>query len=346
MSEAVRQAAACDEAGDHQRALEHLIAAVRNGEHAALTVLGKRYLLGDRAALSPPHGVQLLQLGAQNGQGEAAHLLSVLHALGVYVAQDWQQALRHLVLAATLGWTEAQDQLVLLSSNRKLASQRSGNEAYWSELARSIDLQHWHTPVKPDLLSTDPRIGRIPGLVPKEICQWLIKRSTGRLSRALVYDSVQQKTIPHATRTNSVAILGLVETNIILTLLQIRIAATMQAPLRNLEPVNVLHYRGGEEIRNHFDFIDPDSPNYDEQIRRQGDRVVTFLVYLNDNYADGETAFPEVGIRHKATRGEGLFFVNVTAEGKPNLQTMHAGLPPTEGEKWVITQFIRNRQVL
>jgi prolyl 4-hydroxylase len=105
----------------------------------------------------------------------------------------------------------------------------------------------------------------------------------------------------------------------------------------------VLHYRGGEEIRNHFDFIDPASPHYAEQIRLRGDRIITFLLYLNDDYREGETEFPEAGVKHKGTRGEGLFFVNVLEDGRPDLRTVHAGRPPTSGEKWIITQFIRNK---
>ena len=343
-SDEILQAQTCDEAGDHQGALNWLVAAARKHRQGAYTLLGKRYLLGDRATFSPPHGVQLLQRGAKQREGEAAHLLSVLHALGVHVAQDWQQALGYLVLAADAGWEDAQQQLRLLSGDRKLADQPDNDIAYWRALARGIDLQYWHAPATPQLLSQNPQIARVPGLLAHELCQWLVQTSTGRLSRALVYDAVRQQTLPHYSRSNSSAIFGLTDTNIVFTLLQIRIAATVQAPLRHLEPVNVLHYKGGEEIQNHYDFIDPQVPNYADQIQRNGDRAITFLVYLNDSYSAGETSFPKTDVTHKGTRGEGLFFVNITAAGTPNLDTLHAGLPPTQGEKWVLTQFIRNRQ--
>jgi hypothetical protein len=73
---------------------------------------------------------------------------------------------------------------------------------------------------------------------------------------------------------------------------------------------------------------------------------VTFLVYLNDAYAGGETEFPKLALKHKGTTGEGLFFVNALASGEPDLRTLHAGRPPTSGEKWIVSQFIRNRRVL
>ena len=73
---------------------------------------------------------------------------------------------------------------------------------------------------------------------------------------------------------------------------------------------------------------------------------MTFLVYLNDDYAGGETEFPRLGIQHKGRRGEGLYFINVLPNGAPDERTWHAGRPPLSGEKWILSQFLRNRPVL
>jgi hypothetical protein len=108
----------------------------------------------------------------------------------------------------------------------------------------------------------------------------------------------------------------------------------------------ILHYSVGQEITNHFDFLNPDIPNYEEEVRRRGERIITFLIYLNDDYGGGETEFPELGVRHKGTRREGLFFVNALPSGKPDKRMVHAGRPPTSGEKWIVSQFIRNRPAL
>lgn len=342
-SQELQKAAECDKTGRHEEAIQWLIAAARNGEHSALTELGRRYLIGDRVQPSPPHGVQLLQKGAELGEHECSLLLSVLHAIGHHVNQDWNLSLQHLVLAAEQGSDSAREQLELLCGNKKLAGKGGSGRAHLLELARHIDLRQWHTPCEIEMLCENPKIGRVKALVSKDACKWLIKRSDGKLSPALVYDSVNQKTIRHSTRTNSSAVFGFLDTSVLATLLQVKIAVTMKVAFKQLEAISVLHYKGGEEITDHFDFIDPNSPNYEQQIAERGDRIVTFLVYLNDNYDGGETNFPRAGVRHKGTRGEGLFVVNVTETGEPNLQTMHAGLPPTSGEKWIITQFIRNK---
>ena len=43
------------------------------------------------------------------------------------------------------------------------------------------------------------------------------------------------------------------------------------------------------------------------------------------------------------TPGEALFWANVTPDGRPDSSTLHAGLPPTSGEKWTLSQWCRNR---
>ena len=287
-----------------------------------------------------------MQEAARQGSGQAAHLLATLHAVGFQVTQNWELSLQYLVLSAKQGWEDAQSQLRLLCSDSELAKSPDDQQDLWLELARRIDVQAWLKPFAVHALHGDPEIGKVPNLLAPQLCQWFISKARDKLAPAMVYDSVQQKTIRHNTRTNRYAIFGIDDTNVAFTLLQNRIAATMGAPFHNLEPVNLLHYRGSEEIHNHYDFIDPKSPEYAEQLRRNGDRVATFLVYLNDNYAAGETDFPVVGFRHKGTAGDGLYFINVTTDGAPNLDTLHAGRPPRDGEKWLITQFIRNRRFL
>jgi hypothetical protein len=106
------------------------------------------------------------------------------------------------------------------------------------------------------------------------------------------------------------------------------------------------HYDVGEQIGDHFDFVDPKVPNYADEIAKRGERVVTFLVYLNDDFGGGETDFPALGMHHKGASGEGLFFVNALASGGPDTRMRHAGRPPSSGEKWIVSQFIRDRRSL
>ena len=105
----------------------------------------------------------------------------------------------------------------------------------------------------------------------------------------------------------------------------------------------VLHYETGQQFAPHFDFIDPDLPQLRADLARRGQRVATFLLYLNDDHEGGETAFPDLGWRHRGRKGDALMFWNVDPAGAPDRRTRHAGLSPTRGEKWLLSQWIRAR---
>ena len=44
-----------------------------------------------------------------------------------------------------------------------------------------------------------------------------------------------------------------------------------------------------------------------------------------------------------ALSGGALYFANLDAAGAGDPRTLHAGLAPTQGEKWVFSHWIRNR---
>ena len=117
----------------------------------------------------------------------------------------------------------------------------------------------------------------------------------------------------------------------------------MGLPPQAMEPVTVLHYAPGERFLPHYDFLDPDARGMAAEIARSGQRVATFLLYLNDDYDGGETAFPRLGLSHRGGAGEGLYFSNLGRDRQPDRRTLHAGLAPTGGEKWVLSQWIRDR---
>jgi prolyl 4-hydroxylase len=126
-------------------------------------------------------------------------------------------------------------------------------------------------------------------------------------------------------------------------LLRQRIAATAGLAFGSLESPQILHYAVGQEFKPHVDFLDPNVPGYARDIEKRGQRAATFLIYLNDDYEGGETEFPLLGIRHKARKGEGLLFWNLDETHRPDSRMLHAGLPPARGEKWVLSQWLRDR---
>lgn len=342
-------AAAHDAAGRHDDAINALAVAAQGGDLEALTQLGRRLVIGDRAPLLPREGFGFLMDALQRGSAEAALVLAPLAALGAHTTQSWNDALRLLIIAAERGSPFARAQLTVLSTDARLAHDASGSEpqaGVWRQLAQSVDVAAWSVPPPGESLHASPDVRVFPELAPANVCAWLIQRARGRLKRAQVYDPAARNNIEDRGRTNSVAEFSLIETDLVQAALQTRMAAACGLPLRNMEAPAVLHYEVGEEIVNHYDFVDPGIPNYEQEIASRGERAITFLVYLNDDYEGGTTHFPTLGLTHRGQRGEGLYFVNALPDGKPDTRMLHAGRPPTRGEKWIVSQFIRNRATL
>jgi hypothetical protein len=188
----------------------------------------------------------------------------------------------------------------------------------------------------------EPRVGRVPLLCTAPVCEWLIGRADGHLERALVYDAFEHREIAHEMRTNTTANFNYATLDVVQFLVQARMAKSCKQRMQQFEAPMVLHYSPGQQIKPHFDFIDTAAPDYEQQIREQGQRMITFLLYLNDGYEGGETTFPELGIVNRGQRGEGLYFINSRADRSADRQMLHTGSPPTRGEKWIVTQFIRD----
>jgi prolyl 4-hydroxylase len=343
LSPRVAEAANCDSAGNHTRAVSLLAEACAHGDVEAMTRLGKRLLVAANAPDRPKEGVELIRTAANLGGAEAAAQLAVLAAIGMFVEQSWEAALAALAFAAERGWPAAQCQLRILAADRESAA-RKIDAALWQRLAATIDVGAWHKPLAGATLSEAPLVRHFPDFAGAEVCEWLIDKARGRLVRAPVYAQATRTEKISETRTNTWAMFNVLEADLISVLVQVRMCANAGVPFRYLEPLSVLHYAVGEEITEHFDFVDPlRTPNYDQELAENGQRVVTFLVYLNDDYAGGKTEMPELGISHKGRKGEGLFFVNAHPNGDPDRRTVHAGRPPTQGEKWVVSQFMRSR---
>jgi hypothetical protein len=343
----VERARARDEAGDADEAINELARGTRAGDAHSARALGLRLLLGDRAPLLPNEGLQFLGEACDAGLPEAAARAAGILALGVRTAPDWPLAMAWLARSAIGGWEPARRQLLALCDDRELAARAASQEpgsVDWMALARAIRHADWRNSPPVTLLCDVPRVGIFDGLVRPEICDVLRSFADGRLERARVYDPVRREDIVVAHRSNTVATFGVDAIEVVHVLLQARMAAACGLSERWMEAPSVLHYAPGEQIRDHYDFVDPKSTDdYAGEIARNGQRIVTFIAYLNDDYDGGETAFPKLGFEHRGRRGGGIYFSNALPDLSPDFRMVHAGKPTTRGEKWIVTQFIRDR---
>lgn len=306
-----------------------------------------RLLLGDDAPPEPEQAVIALQAAQAAGSGAAAARLAVLAGVGVGRTQSWSDCLDLLEAAAVLGDRPAQRQLGLLTEDAAVAARIRASTmhgpAVWARARAGVNVPSWTRSPAEKLESRVPRIGVFERFVPPEVCRWLVRRGEGGTDPAMINDPTTGEPRPDPMRTNAVTRLGLAQTDVVVQLTQARISAATGFACAGMEAPNLLCYQQGQEYRPHHDFFDPASTEFAPEIAILGQRVATFLIWLNDDYAGGETDFPRIRQRYRGKSGDALMFANVRADGSPDPDSLHAGLPPTRGRKWVLSQWIRNR---
>ncbi len=278
-------------------------------------------------------GVALLEVAARNGHAEAICTVATLEAIGAGRAQDWDRAFDGLQLAAERGSEHARDQLRLLG-------EVAGD---WREARARIDIRRLLQVPDRSALSERPRIRVFKEFASAAECRWVIDRFRPRLGPATIWDGVSGRGEVDPRRSNSAVEVTVTEMDVVTEVVRARISAATRLPEFIFEVPQVMQYRVGQEFKPHHDFLDPQFPALAADISQRGQRMGTFLIFLNDDFEGGETEFPEAGISWRGRAGDALFFANVTPDGRPDPLTLHAGRPPTKGEKWILSQWIRDR---
>jgi hypothetical protein len=324
------------------RSVEVLRLAAGSGDILALTRLGERLLQdGDPAAY--PEAAAALDRAVRNGGVEAPAMLAVIYATGEAGLQNWTAALDLLQIGAERGSASARGQLAALAGlDGGALRQISGRSDAWERMRWSIDPTAWTRAPAQTVLSRSPRIYTYAPFVSATVCDWLIARSRGRVVPAAVFDPQKHGFRLEDARNNSAFTVGAADIDVVFAMVREKIAAAVGVALAALETTQVLHYRVGQRFEPHFDYFDPALEGHAPELAG-GQRIVTCLIYLNDAFEGGETDFPLLGQRHRPPAGGALCFVNVQPSGAPDRRTMHAGLSPTSGEKWLLSQWIRDR---
>jgi hypothetical protein len=287
--------------------------------------------MGEGVPPAPFDAIACLKEAAHRGEGEAATLLAGLAAQGLLEPSDLSKSLDLLQQGAERGWPFAQQQMQLLARSEA---------RNWRELRRCVNVSMLTRPPPRRALSEEPRIRVFEGFATEAECAWLIDRARNALKPAQIYHAIEE-TRPSDVRTNTEAELALCALDVVSAILFDRVAAAVGVPRPFCEIPKLMHYEPGQQFEVHSDFFD--EAMHPEEIQLRGQRIATLLIYLNDDYESGETEFVRADIRFKGRRGDALLFANVDASGAADERTFHAGLPPSHGEKWLFSQWVRNK---
>ena len=124
--------------------------------------------------------------------------------------------------------------------------------------------------------------------------------------------------------------------------LSARIAGLLGIPLVNAESIQVINYGPGQEYKPHYDAWVPGTETGDRCLARGGQRMVTCLIYLSEVAEGGGTFFPRLDMEVMPRPGRMVLFHNCyegTTERHPD--SLHGGMPPTDGMKWACNFWFR-----
>lgn len=121
-----------------------------------------------------------------------------------------------------------------------------------------------------------------------------------------------------------------------------KVSQMFNIPVENAEDLQVVRYRPNQYYNEHHDACCDDDDNCKRFISRGGQRKLTVLVYLNNDFGEGHTNFPNLNIKVKPKVGDAVvFFPLADGTSKCHPLSLHAGMPVTSGEKWVANLWFR-----
>jgi len=295
----------------------------------------------------PNDAVAFIEEAARGGDAEGNFLVAHWLLYGSDRARDAKAAYRHLEAAAEKGKPEAVRVLAHLTASgtgcepdpgkalellQGIADADAIAAAQLGLLPRMMT-DSAASAAKRDKVSVDPQIEIVRALLNDEECAYLIARAEPLLKPSYVDDGKTGVGRPDPIRTSHGAAFIPHEEDLVVQAINRRLAAATDTRVGNAEALYVMRYTPGQQYRPHRDAL----PGLANQ------REWTAIIYLNDSFEGGTTAFPELGLSLRLGPGDVLIFRNSGPDQLPDPRMLHAGEPVTSGEKWIATRWIRHR---
>ena len=356
----------CEQNGRLDEALAWWMKSAKAGFPAAHAKLGLWQLVGFKIPQNLADGVARIVAAANAGDELGLRLATVIDAGGVGTARNTPRALSWLVKGAKAGDAHAACQLGLLTGlkgpNAPLAQAAMAvaaadefeparrilghaparpSSVNWDVLETTADLSVFEAPLRREVISDAPAISIVHDLLPGWLCDYVVAMGEPALQRGMIVNETGGESVEDV-RSNRVMHFGLADSDLLLELINHRLAEVAGLPAENGEGLGVLHYAPGERYAPHVDYI-PETPANARHLAERGQRIRTVLVYLNGDFEGGATEFPRLDLKFKPAKGSALVFDSVTADGSVDPMTLHTGAPPTSGEKWIISKWFRTR---
>ena len=314
---------------DYARGQEHLLAAARAGHRPSLRGLGYVYHFMGPAGDWPRLATHCFQLAAQAGDPLSKYALGLRHARGDGAATDANAAAYWFNAAAVDRVHLAGQRLAELGIATPAAPQVT-RDAVMELPTCTLPSLPTPKPVRHEAFMSEYRHTLDP-----YICDHFMNMAAPRLAPSGVVDPRTGAALQSRLRTSYSMYYQPSMYDVVTARALEAIAAVAGLPSAHAEPLGVLRYGPGQEYQPHYDYYNDD--------QHEAQRVTTVFVYLNDVEEGGGTDFPRLGVAVQPEQGKAVKFLNCDERGRPNPETLHAGLPVVRGEKWLATLWFWDR---
>ncbi|HEX8526110.1 2OG-Fe(II) oxygenase [Allosphingosinicella sp.] len=280
----------------------------------ALATLGELKWRGGVMPQDSAQGRELFRRAGEAGHAPSAAIATNLLASGIAGPRDWPAALERL---RKEGRTDARRRQAL-SLLDKMKLTKNGDP-------KSLPAG--------ERVSESPEVTVYRGLFSAAECDYLRQMAEPGYQPSFVYDSAGRP-LRDTIRTSDGSTIHWQIEDPAVHALNRRLAATSGTGYDQGESLQILRYRPGEQYHPHFDYVE-DSDNQ---------RILTALVYLNQDYEGGETCFVKTGLKVKGRKGDAVVFRNAAPDGRIDPLAEHAGLPVTSGIKYLASRWICERR--
>lgn len=196
--------------------------------------------------------------------------------------------------------------------------------------------------ITPIMQLDNPKVMVFEHFLTDNECDALIAKAQNKMQDSQVLDPTSGEFVFHTERTSRGTHFEHQSSSVVVAI-ENRINELFGFCVAQQEATQILHYAVNGEYKPHYDYFPPNETGSHSAIKAAGQRLATLIMYLNTPEKGGATSMPAIGLTVTAKKGNAIYFENIDLQGKPNPQTLHAGMPVLAGEKWIATKWLRER---
>jgi prolyl 4-hydroxylase len=192
-------------------------------------------------------------------------------------------------------------------------------------------------------INHSPEIFEINQLLSEIECEYIKYIASPFMRESMTVDPKTGQHVKDEIRTSYSATIDWLTEDPAINLIMQKCCNNFAVDANQSEVLHVLHYSIGEEYKPHYDFFGGTAEH--NNFTEDQQRIKTICLYLNDVKAGGNTSFPNLNQSVSPKKGNAVFFENINPENnEPYTDSLHAGEPIIQGEKWLATLWIRNHE--